>query len=412
MSKEDATLQDGSPAPKQEKPFPNNQGEGEPTDPRSEALNQIGDSFEAHRAQEIKEAVENDPGIAYRQQEMQQALDRENGRNAEQLDTADDAADKVADTLDDGAQGRQPLHPQADTEKPALPEELRDDPLADYIEMVDGRPMFRMKVDGEVVHKDLDAVRTEAQKAEAADRRLMSASEWQKDLQQREARIAQRERELESQPKVVSPPPEQRADVDDLDIDTVSKDIVTSMFSGTEEEAAQKLAETFKKIKGSGQPVAQIDPNELVQQAKKAAREELDQDNYQKNVNTAWTDFTTSYKDVHDSPEAFAFADSQSSLIEKEHPDWGPREVMMEAGARARRIVLEPQQRLAELEAKQDDPPKPAPDADRQANKSNLRPLPQSRTATYEEPKGEDPNAVQSPQEALAQIRGARNQPV
>ena len=410
MSNEGATLQDGSPAPIQEKPFPNNPGEGDPVDPRTAALASIGENFEAHRAQEIQEAIENDPGIAFKQHEMQQALERENAQN-EQLDTADDAAAKVEQTLDDGAQGRQPLHPPADTEKPALPEELQDDPLADYIDMVDGRPMFRMKVDGEIVHRDLDAVRAEAQKNEAADRRLQAASDWQKDLQQREAQVAERERAAATQPTVVSPPPE-RTDVDDLDIDAVSHEIVTSMFSGTEEEAAAKLADTLRKVRGTGQAAPQIDADALVQQAKQAAREELDQDNYNKDVNSAWNDFTTEYADVHGDTDAFAFADSQSSLIEKQHPDWSPRQVMMEAGKRAREKVIVPRQRLAELEAERENPPPPAPDADRQANKQNLQPLPQARTATYEEPEGDDPNAAQTPQEALADIRAARNQPV
>ena len=413
----EATLTDGSQAPIKERPMHTQKAapEGYDKDPRAHEIEDISERFERQRKQDLEEAIAEDPGLAARQKEMDDARDAENDRlRSEGLLTTEEAGDELTSGLDDGAADRQQMHPISEPEKPALPTELREDPLADYIEMIDGKPMFRMKVDGDIVYKDLDSVRTQEQKQEAADRRLQAASEWQKELQTREAAIIERERKMQQQPQAqptaVSPPSD-IADVDDLDINAVSKEIVTSMFSGTEEEAAQKLASTLGKIANrsakAAVPQQQINADELVQRAKQAAREEFNEDQYKKDVTKAWNDFTTEFKDVHDDPEAFAFADSQTGRIEAEHPDWGPQQVMMEAGKRARDVVIKSKQVLT-------DPPKvdptndPAPDADRQQAKSNLRPLPKARTGVQPEEQEVKP---QTPSEALAEIRASRNQP-
>jgi hypothetical protein len=400
----EVTHQEGG-APIQEKPFPNNPGEGEPTDPRTAAIDDISDKFEAQRLLDRDEAIAADPGLAAKQKEMDDALDRENdaARAAGLLDP-DQAADKVASTLDDGAAGREAMHQPQEQVKPALPTELQDDPLAEYIDMVDGRPMFRSKVDGQIIHTDLDTVRVTQQKHEAADRRLQQASEWQKDLQQREQAFATQQAAPVAQPMIS--PPSDLAAVDDLDINAVSKDIVASMFKGTEDEAAEKLADTLGRIaRRPAQAVSQpIDADALVNRATAAARESVQQERYTDDVNEAWGNFTTDFKDVHDDPEAFTFADSLTGGIEQAHPDWKPAQVMMEAGRRAREVVINPRKQLAEL----NNPLPPANDADRQNAKSNLVPIPQARVGTQEPVPEERP---QTPSEALAEIRASRNQP-
>lgn len=407
---EDATLQDGSPAPTRETPMhqqTRNPAGGEGVNPRQDFLDDLSDKFEQRRSQELAEAVANDPGLAQKQREMDEQLARENEQHREDglLDTDEDAAAAVQQQADanDGAANREPLHePPAEPEKPALPAELRDDPLAEYIDMVDGRPMLRMKVDGEIVHRDLDAVRANEQKDAAADARLQYAAEWQKDLQQREANLREREA-MPTQQTDVSPPPSQQ-DVDDLDIAGISKDLVNSMLTGSTEEATEKVTEALTQIaKRTGQPATPVDVEQIVQRAKAEARAELDADNTKKTTDEAWNDFKDEYSDVVADDEAFDFADSLTPRIEKEHPDWGPRQVMMEAGKRARDVVVK-----AKLAQKGEEP---APDAGRQANKQNLTPLPTARTATYEPPEQDDPNRPQSPQEAFAEIRRSRNQP-
>ena len=407
---EDATLQDGSPAPTQETPLhQQNKNPAGPdgVNPRQDFLDGLSDRFEERRREELAEAVANDPGLAQKQQEMDAQLERENEQHRADglLDTDEDAAAAVQQQADanDGAANREPLHePPAAPEKPALPAELQDDPLADYIEMVDGRPMMRMKVDGQIVHRDLDAVRATQQKHEAADARLQYAAEWQKDLQQREQALATRQPPAQPQPDV-SPPPAQ-TDVDDLNIAEISNDLVTSMFSGTQEEAAEKVTEALTRIASrTGQPAAPVDVDAIVQRAKAEARAELDADNEKSLTDAAWETFKESYADVVADDEAFEFADSLTGKIEKEHPDWGPREVMLEAGKRARDVVVEGKK------ARQ--PAAPASDAGRQQAKQNLTPLPTSRTATHTEPEADDPNRPQSPQEAFREIRQARNQP-
>lgn len=400
--KDDGTIRE----PISEKPFPNNPGEGKGTDPRTAAVDDISARFEEQRVKDLNEAIATDPGLAANQKEMDDALVAENASLVEQglLDNPDQAAAKVAQVLDDGAASREDMHHPEVVTKPALPKELQDDPLAEYIDMVDGRPMFRSKVDGEIVHTDLDTVRATQQKHEAADRRLQSAAEWQKDLQRREAALTEKEK-TPAVESVVHPLPEVTA-VDDLDITAVSKDIVASMFSGTEEEASAKLADTLTRISKRPAPAAsqQIDADAIVSQATAAAREEIKQENYKDDVTSAWGKFTTDYKDVHDDPDAFALADSLTNEIELAHPNWKPQQVMMEAGERARKIVITPKAEILELKKSLS----PAVDADRQKAKSQITPIPLTRNGVQ----APEPEArPQTAREALDEIRRSRNQP-
>lgn len=395
--------------PIKEKPFSGNPGEGEPVNPRNDAIEDISEKFEKQRVIDLHEAMEADPGLKQNQEAIEAGMATANATALADglLKTDDEAAAVVAAQAEanDGAASRTPMHvPATEPEKPALPTELQDDPLANYIEIRDGKPMMKFKVDGETIYRDLNEVHIREQKNEAADRRLQHASEWQKDLQRRETNIEAAQERLNNQytqqQQVVSPLPEPRADVDDLDITKVSKGIVSSLFNGTEEEAAVKLAETLTKINRSGaQPQPVIDADALVKKATVAARTEFETDNYNRNVVKAWNTFEEDFKDVMADEDAFAFADAITGKIEKDHPDWTPDQVMMEAGTRARTVVIANKQPAVA----------PAADADRQLNKDKLTPIPKQRTATQELPEEEKP---QTAQEALDEIRRSRNQPI
>lgn len=321
------------------------------------------------------------------------------------VDEMNDKLDKVREdeiaeyrqSMEEGVTGAEPIEaPDEDPEDAPLPEEVADDPLADFLVQDEetGEVFFRTKVDGQEVLVDLDKARTTLQKHEAADARLQNGSELLKDLQRREEQLQQNEAALSQKAKdlaaarLPSPPV---VDVDDQDLDGEVREVVGDLFAGTQDEAAEKLTALLRKTRAPVVP--QVDPDAVARHAVSEARRQTQNDAEALGFAT----FRDENKDIVADPKLFAWADASTDEIAAENPDWSPTQVMREAGKRTRE----------QFNMNSETPP--APNDDRLKRKRKLRPLPlTSRSSERRQPDEVDP--VETPSNVMAEIRESRGQ--
>jgi len=311
--------------------------------------------------------------------------------------------DTNADELEPGLQTQERMHQEEAPEKEELPEELKSDPLADYIVMDGENAMFRTKVDGEDKLIPLDTARTQLQKHVAADVRLQQAAKERKELEAREEAIRQNEAALQAKlNSQESSPPSERSDVSDQDLQREAQAVVKTLFTGSEDEAVESLTALLGK---TSQASPQVNPNELVEKAVAAARAERAQERErealeakQKDLNTGFEKFSEEYPEIVGDINLFRYADGMTDTIAEEHPEWAPSQVMHEAGVRTREWI----NALKGAE----EAPAPTPN-DRLERKQNLKPMPHTRSAVQERAQEEPP---ETPQSILESMRSARGQ--
>lgn len=259
------------------------------------------------------------------------------------------------------------------------------DPLEDFIVRQPGKaPMFKTVVNGRVVLMPLEAARTQLQKHAAADAR-------HQNLNAREQQLKARERALKAAPLVAVPV------VDDATLDTEAQGLVRSLLSDPEDVAAKKMAATLKRLRA--QP--QVDVNAVGRQAASIARQEIAAEDTSRALATGLSKFQQAYPEMTEGSELYLIADRKTTAIAEANPDWGPEQVMLEAGEQTRAWVKSMGGKV------------PAPTVvrlspERQQVKNNLKPMPQARTARPAA--AQDANADQSPQDVMAEIRKSRSQ--
>lgn len=355
-------------------------------DPRASILDDVTAKIEAKRLEEMQGLVESEPPPA-------EAAPIEE----EQTDTAKEQEPPVDP-------------PEQAVDNDHLPEEFRDDPLADFIVMDEANdtPMFVTKVNGEEKYIPLDRARQQLQKREAAEVELQNAKERQKVLDEREAQILASERalkaKLETPPEVASPLSVPDApDVSDQDLETEAQAVVNSLFSGTEGEAVEHLAKVFKSMRPQ-QTQQPVDTNAIAERAAQIARQRSAQEDAQLDAKTGLEKFKDSYPDIAADQGLFNYADGLTDAIadewKKEGRAFKTSEVMMEAGKRTEAWV----QSMKTPAAK----PGPTPNNDRHERKRRLRPMPTSQSQGVPLSQGQEPE--QTPADAVAEMRKARGQ--
>jgi hypothetical protein len=288
-----------------------------------------------------------------------------------------------------------PIEPDSE----GLPAEYADDPLAKFIVMDGDNPMFKTTYEGEETLIPLEKAQREMQKHVAADIRLRQNTEWQRTLEAREAQLRQNTVALAEnlRTRQESPPSTPAVDVDDKSLEAEAREVVSGLFTGTEDEAAAKLADLLKKNRGPTTPA--VDTNQIVQQAVQATRQQISAEAKDADVKSGFKQFSSDYPEIMADENLFGYADSMTTDIAAENPNWMPSEVMLEAGKRVREWVQS-------MKA-----PEPAPEAqqnnDRLERKQQLRPLPRIRQGTQESAPIEQP---QTPSQMMEEIRAARGQ--
>ena len=145
-----------------DKSLQNNDDQEKPVNPRDAIFDQMDARLDEMRAEEIAEY------------DTQTEVNR----------------DETILELEPGLQSQAPLHEEPAGDDTGLPEDLKEDPLAEYIVMDGDAAMFKTKVDGEERLIPLDAARSQLQKHVAAEVRLARVAAERKDLDVREAAMA------------------------------------------------------------------------------------------------------------------------------------------------------------------------------------------------------------------------------
>lgn len=310
----------------------------------------------------------------------------------------------------DGAQAVQPMHPPAEPVAPEpLPAELLGHEMADYIVMHNGEPHMKAKVHGVDKLIPMSKVQAQAQKLDAAEVTLEQAAITTRDLAQREEWIRENEASLKTRLETPAPLPPVDTGVPDEKLVGEAKEIVSTLFRGDEDAAATKLATLLKRSQAPANPVPAIDTTQLVNQAADVAVTKMTQIDKQKDAVSGLEQFKTSYPEIMADPMLYRIADKFTDVIEKENPSWSPTQLMLEAGVRTKKWLA--QQKGETIPA---DPPPADPasiDPNRQERKDNLVRIPNPALGAVS-PHGVTEEPVQTPNDALNEIRESRGQPV
>ncbi len=309
----------------------------------------------------------------------------------------------------DGAASVAPLHDESPPEAPpALPQDLEGDPLADYVVMHEGKPMFKVRVDGQDMMMPLDRARQQIQKHEAAEVRLQNAAALQRQLDERAQALEENEAAFNAKIAEQTTPPPVDVEIDDDDtLLAEAKDVLTTMFQGNEDDAAQKLTTLLKQTRTPAQPQAPvIDPKAIVKEATAAAVQEISDADKQRDLQTGYAQFKNDFPDIIGDQNLYVMADRMTDEIQAEHPDWLPSQLMQESGKRTRDWVAKMKGNTS-----QEPPIDTDTNTTRQERKEDLVPIPTAAAGAQQplgEP-GEEPE--QTPQEVIAEMRESRGQP-
>ena len=386
--------------------------------PRNVQLEAMADRQEAIRIAEIQTAVDNDPGLAANQAAIDGDIAAANAAAG-----ITNEEDVPSYGHNDGAQSVQPLHKEVQAAPAALPTNLVDDPLADFIVMNGAVPMVKAKVNGEERLIPLADAKRQVQIGLSSEIRMQNAAGIEKRLDERDRKLSAGESALAARLRTVptrtATPATPQADLSDDVLLAEANDIFNTAFSGTEEDAAKKLARTLVKIRNSAvaTPTQSIDENAIANRAADAAYGRLSQESRKKDVQKGYSSFKTNYPDIMGDAKLYRMADDMTDQIEKEHPDWNISQVMDEAGNRTREWV----RGLTGQPLDTGDTPPPTPGADNTAvtldqtnrleRKTGLVRMPTSAaSAVHSEPEltGE---SEQSPHDAFMELKSSRGQP-
>lgn len=279
-----------------------------------------------------------------------------------------------------------------------------EDELSQFTVKKDGKLMFKTVVNGREELIPLKRAQEQLQKAEAAEVRMARAAEFERSVKARENQILAREQAMVAGPNASkpatlpgSPPGEGDQRPREETLLQESRELVASLFTGSEEQAAAKLTKILADSRRI--PIqAPVNPEELVQRAVTAVRQKMSEEDTAQDVVAGYRKFGDDYPEVLADSNLYRYADSLTNTIADENPTWKPSEVMLEAGKRTREWV----QSLKSPE------PTAKPNNDRQSRKDKLVPMPRSASARRESTPHEEP--VETPQSMFAEIRKSRGQ--
>jgi hypothetical protein len=396
------------------------------SNPRQAALDAMAERQEQERRQELDEALAADPDLAAAQARIDGQIAESNAEAGIYHDDTPSYGGNI--DQNDGAASRKAMHQaQPEPARPDLPSNLQDDPMADFIEMVNGQPMVKAKVNGEDRFIPLPEAKRQVQIGVAAEIRMQSAAQKEKEIAAREQKLTASEAALQARSNVLASQPTTPAKLpkglSDKELEAQATEIFETAFSGTEEDAAKKLAKTLVRIRDSAaarvQPTQPIDTRAIAEQAASIATGTLTAQERKKDVTKGYKAFKDNYPDIVSDPYLFRMADDLTDQIEKEHPDWNISQVMDEAGQRTRAWVKDLSGQGEDTGANpnpqppgnQNSPVSDVTTQTRQERKAGLVRMPSSAAAAqYAEPE-QSAEGEQSPQDAFAELKRSRGQP-
>jgi hypothetical protein len=265
-----------------------------------------------------------------------------------------------------------------------------EDPLSGFAVIKDGKPVVKLKVDGQERFIPLEQARAVLSKNEAADARLREAARQRQEIEARERALQAREAEVNARAqKLGTQPPD--TDAGDPDLKTEAKKLANKLLTGTEDEVAETLV-TVLTPRQAKAPV--VDPKAIA----KEVRQELTAEQAQEKLVESLKKFEEDFEDIAKDPVLYAAADVISDQVKAENPTWTTDQILSETGKRTRERFGQPRPAVTTTAT-----------VNRQERKNNLRPLPQARVAAQAKPTEERP---MTPAEVVREQRRARGQAV
>lgn len=363
--------------------------------------------FAQHPLEQSEQSMPLPPGVAPQQAQQQQPA----------------PAQPAPLPVEPGVASVEPMHPQAPPS--TVPTGYESHPLASHLVMHEGQPYVAMKVGGEDKYVPADRALAHLQKHEAAEIRLDQATAFQRTLQTQSEQLQQGFVELERARTELTQAPQPPVGGDPAELLDEAKAFVTAAFTGSEDDAAKQLADLLARSRGAPAAPA-IDPAQIAQQAANLAVTTMTAQDRAKDEQAGYQQFARDFPDVMGDVNLYNMADGMTDRISEEHPDWLPSQVMLESGNRTRQWLAQVSGQPAPVPPLDPNvtplpsvPPGaqpqyvvPAVVDDRQQRKDGLVVIPQAVGGPQLGPPapGEDPNAVQSPQEIMNEYRTARGQ--
>lgn len=183
-------------------------------------------------------------------------------------------------------------------------------------------------VDGEEQRVPRDKVYEQGiralQKESAADKRLAEASERMKAATEYERRVQQQvETQLRSQQRQENEG-EPLSKKQDEEIRAKARTIIDKILDGNEDEAAAALAEAMS---GRNNSTPSIDQNQLAQEVTQRVQRDIE-------VQAGIAALKERYAHIANDRDLWNKTDQETVLVAKEHPDWKPSAVILEAANR------------------------------------------------------------------------------
>ena len=305
--------------------------------------------------------------------------------NAEAQDGGEQPGDQQAEA---GDPAEKPVDAQADRQ---------DKPKgAGGWEEVDGVRYKTLMVNGEPKRISEEQYDRMVQKDMAGDDKLRRAAEAERELQRKAEMLAQREQEIQRQVTASA-----AANSDELK--ERIREHTELLLDGDVDAANEKMAEILSLGRQSSTPnlddlTSQVATRVTTEVERRAAQAAM-----KKSVDDGWSHLQEHYREIVSDRDAIAFADIQVKRVKEEHPEWAPKDVIIEAAKRTREKL-----KLSGSATSGADKSRITTDltAQRQQRKANIKPLPNASSQRHER-KAPEPLDM-SPEAKISRMRASR----
>ena len=197
-----------------------------------------------------------------------------------------------------------------------------------------------LKVDGEVVIKTQEEVDAaggvaEIQKSLTADKRLQQASEERQRINaEREQLRLDQEQLLVKQQELAKIDQQEQKETLNTDIEEALRAQAEATYSGDVDE----LVKANRKLYELQHPVQQVAPQPTLDKADidAAVKQQLESAARSASIDEGKAAFAAEYAEISSNPELYAQANQRTIELSKQHPDWSPRQIIMEAGSQTK----------------------------------------------------------------------------
>lgn len=335
---------------------------------RERRMAEVADRAREEREKDRKSAaLMNDPDLTEEEYDAKLNAIREGVEEQRTRDHADPDAGEAPDIAAQGEEGK----PKAD---PRPGWEIRES---------DGKPVKKLKVNGQIRELTEEEYDRYLAKDLAGDEKLRQAAQREKQI---EAELEKRDRKIREQHQ----PP---TGADDEAFEKALSEYHDAVYSGDTDAAKEKLREITRAGRQSSTPNIE----DLTASVARQVRDDIENERQENDVQDGWGRFQREYPEIVSDNKRLAWADANLKEVMADSPELSPAEMFLEAGRRT----------AEELGIKRKDPVESKSNDERLQRKRNLSSVP--RTNSARAPTAPEKEKVDnSPEGKIARMRAAR----